>query len=120
MRDDTIAESTKEDEPMEEAVASVPELPVTPVKTRRRLSEPKRAAASPKRAKVKATGAGSSPSSMLPRYSRPMEIPHSAILTQVVWVFDDKYQWWPGKVGTRRSEEKNLFVILPLDSISTF
>ncbi|KAF9137987.1 Structural maintenance of chromosomes protein 3 [Mortierella sp. GBA39] len=98
MRDDTIAESTKEDEPMEEAVASVPELPVTPVKTRRRLSEPKRAAASPKRAKVKATGAGSSPSSMLPRYSRPMEIPHSAILTQVVWVFDDKYQWWPGKI----------------------
>ncbi|KAG9068209.1 hypothetical protein KI688_011804 [Linnemannia hyalina] len=57
MRDDTIAESTKEDEPMEEAVASVPKLPVTPVKTRRRLSE-----------------------------------------TKLVWVFDDKYQWWPGKI----------------------
>ncbi|KAF9341247.1 hypothetical protein BGZ91_010079 [Linnemannia elongata] len=27
-----------------------------------------------------------------------MEIPHSAILTQVVWVFDTKYQWWPGKI----------------------
>lgn len=123
MRDDTIAESTK-DEPMEEAVASVPELPVTPVtpvKTRRRLSESKLAAASPKRVKAKAAGAGSSPSSMLQRYSRLMEIPHSAILTQVVWVFDDKYQWWPGKVGTHRSEEKNLFVFLSLNRVfSTF
>ncbi|KAG0069838.1 hypothetical protein BGZ89_002039 [Linnemannia elongata] len=27
-----------------------------------------------------------------------MEIPHSAILTPVVWVFDTKYQWWPGKI----------------------
>lgn len=113
MRDDIIVESTK-DEPMEEVVALVPDLPATTVKTRRRLSEPKIAAASSKRVKAKATGDGSSPSSILQRYSRPMEIPHSAILTQVVWVFDTKYQWWPGKVGTRRPEEKILFVILLL------
>ncbi|KAG0071611.1 hypothetical protein BGZ90_012195 [Linnemannia elongata] len=97
MRDDIIVESTK-DEPMEEVVALVPDLPATTVKTRRRLSEPKIAAASSKRVKAKATGDGSSPSSILQRYSRPMEIPHSAILTQVVWVFDTKYQWWPGKI----------------------
>ncbi|KAF9297451.1 hypothetical protein BGZ88_010071 [Linnemannia elongata] len=97
IRDDIIVESTK-DEPMEEVVALVPDLPATTVKTRRRLSEPKIAAASSKRVKAKATGDGSSPSSILQRYSRPMEIPHSAILTQVVWVFDTKYQWWPGKI----------------------
>jgi hypothetical protein len=105
---DTISESTREDEPMEEVVASVPELPVTPVKTRRRLSEPKTPAASPKRVKSKSTT--SSTSSTLQRYSRPMEIPHSDILTQVVWVFDDKYQWWPGKVLHVVSEAGMIFL----------
>ncbi|KAF9156498.1 hypothetical protein BG015_004710 [Linnemannia schmuckeri] len=99
MHDDAITKSIREVELMEDAAASsVPELLMPPVKTRRRLSEPKSATASPKRVKAKSTGAGSSPSSMLQRYSRAMEIPHSAILTQVVWVFDDKYQWWPGKI----------------------
>lgn len=93
---ETITESTREDELMEAAVVSVPELPVTTVKARRRLSQPKPAAASPKRAKLKLTASSTSP--MLQRYSRPMEIPHSDILTPVAWVFDDKYQWWPGKV----------------------
>ncbi|KAF9086148.1 hypothetical protein BGX23_009107 [Mortierella sp. AD031] len=81
------------DEHME---ALVPEpMPVTPVKTRRRLSEPSPAAAtsSPKRAKAK-----SSASSLLQKYVRTIEVPHSATLTPVVWVFDDKYQWWPGKI----------------------
>jgi len=84
------------DEPMEEAVASVPGLSATPAETRRRLSEPKPAAASPKRVKTKSSA--SPESSMLQKYVRTVEIPHSDILTTVVWVFDEKYQWWPGKV----------------------
>ncbi|KAF9131056.1 hypothetical protein BGW39_002317 [Mortierella sp. 14UC] len=101
---DSNIDSIRDDEPMEDAVTSVPELPVTSVpelpvtlvKTRRRLSEPMPTAASLKRMKAKSTTP--TPSSMLQKSIRTMEIPHSAILTQVVWVFDDKYQWWPGKI----------------------
>ncbi|KAK3826666.1 MAG: hypothetical protein J3R72DRAFT_457678 [Linnemannia gamsii] len=97
----TSTDSIQEDEHMEveeASMTSVPELPVTPGKTRRRLSEPKSAAASPKRMKTKKLSTSTMPSTVLQRSIRTMEIPHSAILTQVVWVFDEKYQWWPGKI----------------------
>jgi hypothetical protein len=91
-------EPIRDDEPME-TVTSVPEPPMTPVKARRRLSESKFVVASSKRMKTKSTAPA--PSSMLQNSIRTMEIPHSAILTRVVWVFDEKYQWWPGKVKDR-------------------
>ncbi|KAF9354119.1 hypothetical protein BGX26_008059 [Mortierella sp. AD094] len=30
--------------------------------------------------------------------TKKIEIPHSAKLPRIVWVYDDKYQWWPGKI----------------------
>ncbi|KAF9921920.1 hypothetical protein FBU30_008012 [Linnemannia zychae] len=94
------SESIDHDEPMVEAEASVPEqqLPTTPVKTRRRLSEPKLAPTRSKRIKSKSTAAITHPSPSLQRFIRTPEIPHSALLTPIVWVFDEKYQWWPGKI----------------------
>ncbi|KAF9900370.1 hypothetical protein EC991_007444 [Linnemannia zychae] len=92
---DSNSDSIRDDGPME-VEASEPELPVTPVKTRRRLSESNPAVESPKRTKAKSTTLMTS--SVLQKGIRTMVIPHSAILTQIVWVFDEKYQWWPGKI----------------------
>ncbi|KAF9173848.1 autophagy protein 17 [Mortierella sp. AD010] len=38
------------------------------------------------------------PASSSANKTKKIEIPHSAKLPRIVWIYDDKYQWWPGKI----------------------